>query len=576
MRRVQEGLAVLYADYERTLHAWQTQGDADVGDPVLIAVVNNKRNAQALFRVIGGGRDDPKNMDEALKRSRYPLWSNVPRDGAQDDDCGPPRTILVHSSSANATTAEGDSFRQGSLGIRPVGAQASGATKDELEDVLRTVGQPGKPGASVRCVVSVQMLTEGWDCQRVTHIMGYRKFDSQLLCEQTVGRALRRRDYDNLVDMQDRDTHDTSRRYPAEYATVLGVPFARLRRAVAPPDPPEPPPPQTLVRPMPSRAKQCRIWVPDFIGYAIHNAGAQVRLDPDRIKPYALRLAQEGQSGELEWLEVKGLVGARKRIKAKALDETCAGVWRLAEALTRMLSSEDSPAATGAEAQPQRNSVLFASCKLAADAWLRHESVTVDAPDKLSGDAIQHVAVSLFEALSTEDGQSIGRTGVPYAQGGRDAMRCAGQWTPFTTSLKVIAKARKSELNVSACHSELERRIALALEELDVVAAYVRNHGPDRIEVPYGRDGGWANYVPDFFVRGHLDEAGFTPHLVLEGKGVPDALSDLKKAWTRNWWVPCATAEGVERKQKWAWVEIGPQDDIAQAVNTGFQEASSA
>ena len=80
---------------------------------------------------------------------------------------------------------------------------------------MNTVGKPDTLGAQIRCVVSVAMLTEGWDANTVTHILGVRAFGTQLLCEQVVGRALRRQSYelneDGLFDV--------------EYADILGIPF---------------------------------------------------------------------------------------------------------------------------------------------------------------------------------------------------------------------------------------------------------------------------------------------------------------------------------------------------------------
>src|SRR5439155_13000984 len=67
--------------------------------------------------------------------------------------------------------------------------------EDLLREVMNTVGKPGKLGEQVKCVVSVSMLTEGWDANTVTHVLGVRAFGTQLLCEQVVGRALRRRSY---------------------------------------------------------------------------------------------------------------------------------------------------------------------------------------------------------------------------------------------------------------------------------------------------------------------------------------------------------------------------------------------
>ena len=81
---------------------------------------------------------------------------------------------------------------------------------------MNTVGKPGKLGEQVRCVVSVSMLTEGWDANTVTHILGVRAFGTQLLCEQVVGRALRRMSY----------AVNDEGHFDPEYAEVYGVPFS--------------------------------------------------------------------------------------------------------------------------------------------------------------------------------------------------------------------------------------------------------------------------------------------------------------------------------------------------------------
>ena len=85
-----------------------------------------------------------------------------------------------------------------------------------IRGALNSVGRPGGLGEHIRCVVSVSMLTEGWDTRTVTHILGFRRFSTQLLCEQVTGRGLRRSNYDN---------YDEEGRLVAEYAEVIGVPF---------------------------------------------------------------------------------------------------------------------------------------------------------------------------------------------------------------------------------------------------------------------------------------------------------------------------------------------------------------
>src|SRR5207248_7612372 len=94
--------------------------------------------------------------------------------------------------------------------------QADNITDQELlREVMNTVGKPDRLGESIRCVVSVSMLTEGWDANTVTHVLGVRAFGTQLLCEQVVGRARRRQSY---------DLNEEGLLSP-EYADVLGIPF---------------------------------------------------------------------------------------------------------------------------------------------------------------------------------------------------------------------------------------------------------------------------------------------------------------------------------------------------------------
>ena len=91
-----------------------------------------------------------------------------------------------------------------------------------LREVVNTIGKSGWLGGEIRCVVSVSMLTEGWDANTVTHVLGVRAFGTQLLCEQVVGRALRRQSYELNEDG----------RFNVEYADVLGIPFDFTARPV--------------------------------------------------------------------------------------------------------------------------------------------------------------------------------------------------------------------------------------------------------------------------------------------------------------------------------------------------------
>ena len=145
-----------------------------------------------------------------------------------------PRTLLIDSQQLEsgdklsddfrrAASAQIDWFRRDRVARSGNREDADNITEQELlREVMNTVGKEGRLGGQIRCVVSVSMLTEGWDANTVTHVLGVRAFGTQLLCEQVVGRALRRQSY----DLNEED------RFNVEYADVLGIPFDFTARPV--------------------------------------------------------------------------------------------------------------------------------------------------------------------------------------------------------------------------------------------------------------------------------------------------------------------------------------------------------
>ena len=136
------------------------------------------------------------------------------------------------------------------------GRDAESLTEEDLlREVMNTVGKPGKLGEHVKCVVSVSMLTEGWDANTVTHVLGVRAFGTQLLCEQVVGRALRRMSY----------AANAEGLFEPEYAEVYGVPFSFIPCSGSMANP-KPGPMPTRVRAIESRIA-CEITFPRLLGY---------------------------------------------------------------------------------------------------------------------------------------------------------------------------------------------------------------------------------------------------------------------------------------------------------------------
>src|SRR5207237_5185551 len=169
---------------------------------------------------------------------------------------------------------------------------------------MNTVGKVDRLGESIRCVVSVAMLTEGWDANTVTHVLGVRAFGTQLLCEQVIGRALRRQSY---------DLNETTGLFNVEYADVLGVPFNFTSKpVVAPPQPPRETIQVKAVRPDRDaleirfpRVEGYRVELPDDRLEAIFNDDSVLTLTPELVGPSITRnsgIIGEGVDLNLEHL----------------------------------------------------------------------------------------------------------------------------------------------------------------------------------------------------------------------------------------------------------------------------------
>lgn len=149
---------------------------------------------------------------------------------------------------------------------------------EQLRQTVDTVGQVGKPGENIQAVISVGMLSEGWDAKTVTHIMGLRAFTSQLLCEQVVGRGLRRTSYD--VD-------DKTGLFAPEYVNIFGVPFTFMpHEGDEDALPPPPPQPTSKIQPLPERQALEISW-PNIIRID-HEYRPELTLDLSKIKPLTL------------------------------------------------------------------------------------------------------------------------------------------------------------------------------------------------------------------------------------------------------------------------------------------------
>jgi type III restriction enzyme len=235
--RLKTALEALYGHYEKTFKLW-----ADAGikvPPCFIIVCQNAAISKLVYDYVSGFHRENDDGSSQLENGRLALFRNF--DETTGNPLPRPNTLLIDSEQLEAGDALDDNFRAMAADeidrfrreiIERTGDQrAAESINDQelLREVMNTVGKPGQLGGSIRCVVSVSMLTEGWDANTVTHVLGIRAFGTQLLCEQVIGRALRRQSYDLNEEAL----------FNVEYADVFGIPFDfTAKPAVAPPQKP--------------------------------------------------------------------------------------------------------------------------------------------------------------------------------------------------------------------------------------------------------------------------------------------------------------------------------------------------
>ncbi len=519
--------------------------------PVMIVVANNIANATSLFRYIAGYRDD----EDRFHRGQLEAFTNVELDGS--GYVNQPPTLLVHSQL-------GDSDEGGSALSRIAREQAelhapAGATKNEqvqaIRDIFNTVGRKGEPGEHIRCVISVGMLTEGWDAKTVTHIFGFRAFSSQLLCEQVTGRALRRTSFE--------PDPDTGQPRP-EYANVFGVPYEFMRGVDMPPTP-APPKEPYVVEPVEGR-EQLRIEFPNLSGYAWSTPDPGCALDPDQVRPYDI----EPPSLPTETL-VAGAVGVSDTQSPTYAIARQALVWQTAaKAVERF------------EADEKRRRSLFVSMLKATESWLRHPKVSwpeehiswLTQPPH-DEEVPEHIAAVVYHSDSGPP--KI----LPVYADQRDPMQPRLRSTnirPFETTLLPVHETTKSELNKAPCHSALlELAVAIELDAHWMIEAWARNFrlGWNIPWRDHDRDV-WANYEPDFVARVNTPDGEPPFHLIIECKGTPfdDASANAKRIATESQWIPAVEATG--EYGRWRYVYLTEESNVEAAITAEIAGANHA
>jgi len=431
----------------------------------------------------------------------------------------------------------------------PRDRQGRALQPDGFEDLARKLGRPlHPPGRDVRCIVSVGMLTEGWDCNTVTHIVGLRPFMSQLLCEQVVGRGLRRSSYD--VDDNDR--------LGEEVAKVFGVPFEVIPFKATKGGKP-PPPAQHHVHAIPEKIRY-EIRFPRIEGYqqAIRNrvtvdrgSVASLVLDPGQIPPEveakAGLLNNKGRPtlsgpGRLERIDLNPYRAGRR------LQEL---VFELAGDLTRAYVEQPSCQVPA--------HVLFPQIAGIVEWYLRERVRPLPPADVLDvflspyyGWVIERLAEAIRPDASQGEAAEIPRYETSRGPGSTAEVEF---WTR-----REVREVIKSHVNVVVADTQKwEQSAAYLLDTHPVVEAFVKNAGLG-FAIPYLHNGEMHDYVPDFLVR-----LATSPrrHLILETKGY-DPLEDVKRSAAERW-VAAVNAEG--RFGIWHYALVKKPTDIRPLID---------
>jgi type III restriction enzyme len=386
------------------------------------------------------------------------------------------------------------------------------------------------------------MLTEGWDVNTVTHVLGVRAFGTQLLCEQVVGRALRRVSYEPGSDG----------RLDPEYADVLGVPFDFAQSASDPVV--RPPPKLTRVTALDDRAS-AEIRFPRIDGYGIafppgrltanFTDDSKLVLRPDDVPTETLvePIVGEGATLTLDNYE-------RQRPKA---------VWYSVASYTLRRYFRDDAGAI--------DHSCFADLLRITESWFAgcltcHGKTS---PQMfLWGPLAQRAAEKIYRACvpQTAGAKFIRALVNPYNEWG------STRFVNFTTSKTTLYPTDPELCHVShvVYDSDWEAAFVTAIErELrDRVFAYVKNHHLD-FEVPYEFRGDRRRYRPDYILKVNDGHGAEDPlHLVVEIKGARGEQDAAKAETMRNRWLLGVNAAG--KFGRWDFLELRNPDTLARDV----------
>lgn len=525
-------LQTLYSAYEKTSTRWDESG---IGvPPVFIIVCNNTSTSKLVYDYISG-----YEINGQWRRGEFELFNNV---NEQKSGLLPrPRTLLIDSYQLESGDALSKEFKEAAaaeiatfkeeMRIRDSSRDISKINDaDLLREVMNTVGKKEKLGEQVRCVVSVSMLTEGWDTNNVTHILGVRAFGTQLLCEQVVGRALRR------INYEPREGKET---FPPEYAEVMGVPFNFAKGDGDPPLQPNPHP-QQRIRHLDAR-KALEITFPRVSAYRIKPPEERLTANFDDNSHFVIDADMAPPVTETAPIVGEGIHLNLDALKERRINEVAFSL--AAYIVQHYYKEQEGGIAPG----------RFGDMLPIVRHWLQHYVKC------LYGTCVQYL---LWQDIAKQAAECIYRACTPTEEKSDKLLPVLDPFTregstiyvDYLTRKKRLHETTKSHINYAVCDSNWEVEFCKLLERTPKVVSYARNEGL-HLEVPYVHDEKEHKYLPDYIIL--IDDGhgkGDLLNLVVEIKGYRNQQAQAKADTMKRLWIPAVNNHGGWGR--WAFDEI--------------------
>lgn len=500
---------LLGQDWLATKKHWVDENDSKI-PPVMITVCNRTETAARVMHCFENNKFDIGELSA--------------------------REHLLHIDSTTISKAE----ERDSTGV---------GKEEDLRETVNTVGKPGKLGEQIRNIIAVQMLSEGWDARNVTHIMGLRAFSSQLLCEQVVGRGLRRTSY----EISDNGL------FAPEYVNVFGVPFTFLPHEGGDGPPPPPPGYTTLIEPDPDKAEHMISW-PNIDRI---NTELLPSLTVNWKKISTLNLQSYGISttaGMAQILEGKPHVDKMSEIDLHELDKEI----RLQRVI--FVAAKDVYDSMSPDWKGGREYLLAQIVKLVEE-FVYSDKIRVT---DVSGDELRTKMTILFNmskvvshvCKAIKDSNVTSRYIVPNAK----PIKSTSDMRPWHTK-KPTEHTVKSHINMAVYDSTWEAGAGQELERNRNVTSWAKNDHLGFV-IKYLYNGILHDYYPDFLVRLKNNVM-----LVLEIKGVDSAQNKEKRKYLAEWTEVINENGGYGT---WMWDVAFHPSDVRQIITEHSKTDTSA